>query len=462
MEENQQQISQDSNQQENNQNQQQEQQNEVHDQQQEQQQQEQQQQEQNQQEQQQLYQQEQEQQQQVSQEEQKQNLQLTQPQSQNKGNDTFHLDEFFEDDGFPINVAVTDPSIKEGVSKYILYCVKGEDKQGVFEVYRRFSDFYALRQALCTRWPGVFIPPIPPKKATGNFDAFFISERRQLFEKFLSELSKLKFLWYEQEFQTFLRSPHSDIEKALSNLPKFYYEDTINKYQNVFRSLQGKILSQELDEKIQSFTLFLKKIKDQLIKFKDQMKVLMNSRQMYDVEFDKFISFLLPQYELTCLKEYVGNIVEGKFVFAEQTEPKINNLLQELRDMTYGSKLKELYLSIKQEIYEIEAFIEAVGYVTIYENNRKTEESKVKTHEKELAKAESGKKSLFSNKSSEQKVQEQNMKIEFHQSMLDKVNQILDLIKVITGYISVEKFKKAELWSYVLENDNLTSFEITK
>lgn len=56
------------------------------------------------------------------------------------------------------------------------------------------------------RWPGIFIPPIPPKKATGNFEAEFIEERRHFFDSFLNEVSKSKYLWYSDEFSIFLRT----------------------------------------------------------------------------------------------------------------------------------------------------------------------------------------------------------------------------------------------------------------
>ncbi len=45
---------------------------------------------------------------------------------------------------------------------------KGEDDEGSVDVYRRYSDFYNLRAFLLRKWPGCFIPPIPPKQASGN------------------------------------------------------------------------------------------------------------------------------------------------------------------------------------------------------------------------------------------------------------------------------------------------------
>lgn len=50
------------------------------------------------------------------------------------------------------------------LGKHVTYSIKGEDRSGVFEIERRYSDFFALREYFVHRWPGVFIPPVPPKK----------------------------------------------------------------------------------------------------------------------------------------------------------------------------------------------------------------------------------------------------------------------------------------------------------
>ena len=74
---------------------------------------------------------------------------------------------------------------KEGISKYIIYTVKGVDREGPFDVFRRYSEFVVLREVLVQRWPGCFIPPIPPKKKLGNFESKFIENRRRDLEEFV-------------------------------------------------------------------------------------------------------------------------------------------------------------------------------------------------------------------------------------------------------------------------------------
>lgn len=57
--------------------------------------------------------------------------------------------------------AVSNP-VKSG--GHIKYTVSGVDGDGPFEESRRFREFYALRNVLVQRWPGIYIPAIPEKK----------------------------------------------------------------------------------------------------------------------------------------------------------------------------------------------------------------------------------------------------------------------------------------------------------
>jgi sorting nexin-1/2 len=68
--------------------------------------------------------------------------------------------------------------MKDGLNKYITYLIKGVDKNGDFEVNRRYSDFIILRKFLVDRWPACFIPPCPSKKAVGNTDIKFVEQRK--------------------------------------------------------------------------------------------------------------------------------------------------------------------------------------------------------------------------------------------------------------------------------------------
>jgi len=69
------------------------------------------------------------------------------------------------------------------------------------------------------RWPGIYIPALPEKKAIKTNDELFLEERRQLLERFMKECSKYDYIIYSKEFSLFSRGK-GDIDKALNALPR--------------------------------------------------------------------------------------------------------------------------------------------------------------------------------------------------------------------------------------------------
>jgi len=75
------------------------------------------------------------------------------------------------------------------ISKYAMYSVIGKDKNGDFEVLRRYSEFDQIRKLMIKRWPGCYIPPLPSKKAIVCRPAIFIkSQHTSLNTTFLSSI----------------------------------------------------------------------------------------------------------------------------------------------------------------------------------------------------------------------------------------------------------------------------------
>jgi hypothetical protein len=65
-----------------------------------------------------------------------------------------------------------------GSNKYTSYHVKGYDSLGEIDVFRRYREFLQFRDVLFSRYPGLVIPPIPPKQATNKTQEIFVEERR--------------------------------------------------------------------------------------------------------------------------------------------------------------------------------------------------------------------------------------------------------------------------------------------
>ncbi len=104
-------------------------------------------------------------------------------------------------------------------NKYVAYVVRGEDSLEGFEATRRYNEFHTLRQTICQRWPGLFVPCIPEKKAVGNKDVKFIIERRYFLERFVKQISQFSILLNSEEFRIFARPEltggHSDVQQQL-------------------------------------------------------------------------------------------------------------------------------------------------------------------------------------------------------------------------------------------------------
>lgn len=117
-------------------------------------------------------------------------------------------------DESPINIVITDSQI----TKHVSYTIKGDDRIGQFEAIRRYNDFHNLRVVLLQRWPGCYVPPIPSKSALGNNEPKLIEDRKRFLQYFLEQIAKLRHLYFSDEFQTFLRTKNTDIEKVAPHL----------------------------------------------------------------------------------------------------------------------------------------------------------------------------------------------------------------------------------------------------
>ena len=125
---------------------------------------------------------------------------------------------------------VSKPIINDGIKKFVSYTLGGSAIGQ--EVSRRFSDFYSLREKLIERWPGVYIPNVPPKKAVGNTDSKIIDKRIRLLNRFCYQLSTINFLFESEEVKLF-QSNGNEIAKAISALSKPNYQEILEKYNDI-------------------------------------------------------------------------------------------------------------------------------------------------------------------------------------------------------------------------------------
>ena len=61
-----------------------------------------------------------------------------------------------------------------GMGKHTVYRIKGCDSLGEIDIMRRYREFDQFRDLLFLRYPGIFIPPLPPKKNNGKTEDLFV------------------------------------------------------------------------------------------------------------------------------------------------------------------------------------------------------------------------------------------------------------------------------------------------
>ena len=55
-------------------------------------------------------------------------------------------------------------------------------------MFRRYSDYYALHEAVSSKYPNLKDLPFPSKKAFGNMDKNVIEKRRSMLNTYVGEL----------------------------------------------------------------------------------------------------------------------------------------------------------------------------------------------------------------------------------------------------------------------------------
>jgi len=96
-----------------------------------------------------------------------------------------------------------------------------------------------LRSSFVDRFPGLYVPPIPPKKTMGNMDRDFVAERCYFLNLFIKQMVKCPYLFESDELKIFIR-PQIDLEKALTLLPRLTSEEMLERTSKYF-SIMGEI-----------------------------------------------------------------------------------------------------------------------------------------------------------------------------------------------------------------------------
>ncbi len=316
--------------------------------------------------------------------------------------------------------------------KFFTYLIRGEDRIGPFEVRRRFNEFFLVRETILKRWLGLYVPPVPEKKAVGNKDTRFLEDRRRGLDYFARRMATIKYLYYADEFQTFLRS--QNCEKTLQTLPPMVPSFLRDKYMQIFGEVlkQARSVSVDYHTKVTNFTAYLKNSQKNLKVIKSTVLDLAEARRIFLENFVIYSQILMPEYEGNILGDYTPEL-EGRLIFNDESDLTV--FIKELLQFNTSYSGYELIADVfRNEENENEALARTLEDRASIEREKRKYEDKRRSAQAELTKLMAGKttlKSFFSKGSREDQSRTLEKDIEQCERDIAASQELLDIVTVI-------------------------------
>ena len=277
---------------------------------------------------------------------------------------------------------------EKNIGTFISYTLNGTDITE--KMSRRYSDFHALYEKLLQRWPGVYIPRIPPKIMTKNTSRKRIKRRMRLLNRFCLNLSNIDYLYSSDETSIF-KSTAQDVANSINKLPELTLEETLNRmkeafpqYNEAYDILLGK-------PKINDFDNFLKKFLKTIELFQKTVESAVEKREQEKKKYVEIINGFV-EYEknsiLTYTDDQVDNLIFNNPSYSELAE-KIKTLNKDM--INPFTAFKDW---LEEEVLDAEAMSLAIKGINDFIEKEEKCRQKLETTETEIKKVESGGSSL--------------------------------------------------------------------
>ena len=243
--------------------------------------------------------------------------------------------------------------IDRTVGSYICYTMDGTDVTE--QLTRRYSDFFSLYEKLLQRWPGIYIPRIPPKKITGNTTPAVIKTRMRLLNRFCLNLSNIDYLYRAEETNIF-RNNVPDVANAINKLPELNYSDMLARMKEAFPEYNENYDIIVGKSKISDFENFLKKCQKNIEEFQNHVTSANEKRETEKRQYMEMIKGF-SDYEKNNMMSYVAiKQIYGLLEKEEQLKDKLNTLEEDIKKGQSGqvSFIKGLFKKKEDIIAEIE------------------------------------------------------------------------------------------------------------
>ena len=343
---------------------------------------------------------------------------------------------------------VSDPiKNKDGIKEFTSYTLQGSKIPE--PVSRRYRDFDALRNKFLERWPGVFIPNIPHKKAIGSTDKEIVDLRIEMINRFLKKLSHIDYLFNSDEMELFLQNSNN-VPKTLENIKQDSYQELLKKYSGVFTdyddnfdTIAGK---SEQDD-------FYKKLGVLYPKLRTFRAFIFQERERFKSVQQNYIAVInmLSTYEKEIVNNYVNND-ENKLVFFNMKNIDLCKNISNVQEKMINP-YDRLYDSITEDYLDTEAMQEALESLKSLQDNYNKLTKNLTSTNVQLNDLQAGKtnvKSLLRFKNREDNINSLMAEKEKLEKDIDYLGQI---IKIATFNMQnqIKKFKNVSLDNYYNE-----------
>jgi hypothetical protein len=351
-----------------------------------------------------------------------------------------------------VNIEITNVTVKQGkIDHFVFYTVKGTDKQGSFEVVRTSHHFQEIRAILTSRWPGSYVPALPPKRMIAKTTPNFVEQRRKQYEMFCQKLSEIPYLYYSPEFQLFLKSTSPDVSVELVRFPRADYVEIMSRLDaNFGEIIQKELVSGEL-EKIDNFKLYLSETLPPFKRYKKILKDIVKARRSYLNQFSLLQESMCTGFESRVLKVYEDNIEPRESVKSESFVSTMSDSITKIKVNAQVDPLEFLHAWMKNEERE------AVGFLHTLEQREKLVAHRDKLLEKQrstnktLDKIAAGSftlKTMFSTKGREAERDIMEKQVASYNKDAELLKMLIEKVTLILARSEIDRFKKCKSEQY--------------
>ena len=273
---------------------------------------------------------------------------------------------------------------EKNIGTFISYTLNGTDITE--KMSRRYSDFFALYEKLLQRWPGVYIPRIPPKLITKNTSRKRTKRRMRLLNRFCLNLSNIDYLYACEETSLF-RGNTQDVANLINKLPEFNLDEILHRMKDAFPEYNENYDILLGKPKIIDFDNFLKKYIKTIELFQKTVESAVEKREQEKKKYVELINGFV-EYEKNSIVTYTDDNTNN-LIFNNPSYSELAGKVKELE-----KKMINPFTAFKdwleEEILDAEGMLIAIKGINEFIEKEEKLRQKLETNETDLKRVESG------------------------------------------------------------------------